>query len=119
MRPLKPGNSGPRPKRCMGTLTGALPMTDFGIKGAEKSRVDYENTPEGSLVRRAQTGDEAAFREIVGRGQSTVSPIIHAIVRQGNDVEDIAQRVFPKVFPPLKDFVFRSPVLTWIYKITV
>ena len=91
----------------------------FGIKGAAKSRVDYENTPEGSLVRRAQAGDEAAFREIVERYQSKVFSIIHGIVRQRNDVEDIAQQVFAKVYLSLKNFDFRSSLITWIYKITV
>lgn len=103
----------------MGTLSGAIPIPEFGIKGATKSRVDYENTPEGSLVRRAQTGDETAFREIVERYQSKVFSIIHGIVRQRNDVEDIAQQVFAKVYLSLKSFDFRSSLITWIYKITV
>jgi len=103
----------------MGTLSGALTVPGFGITGATKSRVDYENTPEGSLVRRAQTGDEAAFREIVERYQSKVFSIIHGIVRQRNDVEDIAQQVFAKVYLSIKSFDFRSSLITWIYKITV
>ena len=81
--------------------------------------MDYENTPEGSLVRRAQSGDEIAFREIVERYQSKVFSIIHGIVRQRNDVEDIAQQVFAKVYFSIRNFDFRSSLITWIYKITV
>ena len=81
--------------------------------------MDYENTPEGSLVRRAQSGDESAFREIVERYQSKVFSIIHGIVRQRNDVEDIAQQVFAKVYFSIRNFDFRSSLITWIYKITV
>jgi RNA polymerase sigma-70 factor (ECF subfamily) len=81
--------------------------------------VDYENSQEGALVRRAQKGDETAFREIVERYQSKVFSIIHGIVRQRNDVEDIAQQVFAKVFFSLRNFDFRSSLITWIYKITV
>jgi RNA polymerase sigma-70 factor (ECF subfamily) len=103
----------------MGTLSGTLTLSDFGSKVAAKSRVDYENTPEGSLVRRAQAGDESAFREIVERYQSKVFSIIHGIVRQRNDVEDIAQQVFAKVYLSIKSFDFRSSLITWIYKITV
>jgi RNA polymerase sigma-70 factor (ECF subfamily) len=103
----------------MGTLTGALPFPAFGSKVAAKTRVDYENTPEGALVRRAQSGDETAFREIVERYQSKVFSIIHGIVRHRNDVEDIAQQVFAKVYLSLKNFDFRSSLITWIYKITV
>ncbi len=103
----------------MGTLTGALPIPAFGPRVAEKSRVDYQNTQEGALVRRAQAGDESAFREIVERYQSKVFSIIHGIVRQRNDVEDIAQQVFAKVYFSIKNFDFRSSLITWIYKITV
>jgi RNA polymerase sigma-70 factor (ECF subfamily) len=81
--------------------------------------VDYENTPEGALVRRAQSGDQSAFQEIVERYQSKVFSIIHGIVRQRNDVEDIAQQVFTKIYFSMRNFDFRSSLITWVYKITV
>jgi RNA polymerase sigma-70 factor, ECF subfamily len=103
----------------MGTLSGALPLSAFGTGIATRTRVDYLNTQEGALVRRAQSGEEAAFREIVEKYQSKVFSIIHGIVRQRNDVEDIAQQVFAKVYVSIKNFDFRSSLITWIYKITV
>ena len=103
----------------MGTATGALPLPAFGSRIVVRTRVDYQNSQEGALVRRAQSGDEAAFREIVERYQSKVFSIIHGIVRQRNDVEDIAQQVFAKVYFSLRNFDFRSSLITWIYKITV
>ena len=103
----------------MGTLTGTLAFPGFGSKIAARSRVDYQNTPEGALVQRAQAGDEAAFGEIVVRCHTKVFSIIHGIIRQRNDVEDIAQQVFAKVYLSLKSFDFRSSLITWIYKITV
>src|SRR5207302_5837999 len=103
----------------MGTLTGALPLPAFGTRAPARTRVDYQNSQEGALVRRAQSGDEAAFREIVERYQSKVFSIIHGIVRQRNDVEDIAQQVFAKVYFSIRNFDFRSSLITWIYKITV
>src|SRR6266446_3354794 len=94
----------------MGTVAGAIPYPAFGTKAAPKTRVDYQSSQEG-----AQT----AFREIVERYQSKVFSIIHGIVRQRNDVEDIAQQVFAKVYFSLRSFDFRSSLITWIYKITV
>src|SRR5712691_4265508 len=102
-----------------GGLAGGLTIPGFGSKVAAKPRVDYQNTPEGALVRRAQRGEDAAFREIVERYQSKVFSIIHGIVRQRNDVEDIAQQVFAKVYFSIRNFDFRSSLITWIYKITV
>ncbi len=108
----------------MGTVTTALAFPYLGaapapVRSGSKTRVDYENTQEGALVRRAQSGEEPAFQEIVEKYQSKVFSIIHGIVRQRNDVEDIAQQVFSKVFFSLKNFDFRSSLITWIYKITV
>ncbi len=103
----------------MGTLTGTLPLPAFGTRTVTRTRVDYQNSQEGALVRRAQAGDEAAFREIVEHYQSKVFSIIHGIVRQRNDVEDIAQQVFTKVYFSIGNFDFRSSLITWIYKITV
>jgi RNA polymerase sigma-70 factor, ECF subfamily len=103
----------------MGSLTGVLTVPGFGSRAATRTKVDYVNTPEGALVQRAQTGEEAAFREIVERYQSKVFSIIHGIVRQRNDVEDIAQQVFAKVYLSIRSFDFRSSLITWIYKITV
>ena len=52
----------------MGTLTGALPIPAFGSKVAAKSRVDYQNTPEGALVQRAQDIDWDRFGELRNLG---------------------------------------------------
>jgi RNA polymerase sigma-70 factor (ECF subfamily) len=103
----------------MATLTGTLELPLLGSRTANRTRVDYENTPEGALVRRAQAGDETAFQEIVERYQSKVFSIIHGIVRQRNDVEDIAQQVFTKIYFSMRNFDFRSSLITWVYKITV
>src|SRR5712672_986827 len=124
---MKPPTGNQRRMRCMGTLTGVLPFPELQPKGpicvqprvAANTRVDYQSTPEGALVRRAQDGEEAAFREIVEKYQSKVFSIIHGIVRQRNDVEDIAQQVFAKVYFSIRNFDFRSSLITWIYKITV
>ena len=89
-----------------GHIERRVPLPAFGTGIAVKTRVDYQNTPEGALVRRAQAGEETAFREIVERYQSKVFSIIHGIVRQRNDVEDIAQQVFAKVYPVHRELRF-------------
>src|SRR5437016_13871770 len=103
----------------MGTQAATLPIPGFGSKVAPRNKVDYLSTPEGGLVQRAQAGEEAAFRESVEWYQSKVFSIIHGIVRQRNDVEDIAQQVFAKVYFSIKNFDCRSILITWIYNVTV
>jgi RNA polymerase sigma-70 factor (ECF subfamily) len=53
------------------------------------------------------------------RYQSKVFSIIHGVLRNRNDAEDIAQQVFAKVYFSISSFDFRSSLLTWLYKITV
>jgi len=81
--------------------------------------VDHRKGEEAALVRRVQAGDELAFRELVERFQAKIFSIIYGILRNHNDAEDIAQQVFSKVYFSIRNFDFRSSLLTWIYKITV
>ncbi len=100
----------------MGTYTATLPAQ---AAPTETKRVAYRDSAEAELVRRAQGGEDAAFRQLVERHQSKVFSIIYGIVRNRNDAEDIAQQVFTKIYFSLKGFDFRSSLLTWVYKITV
>jgi RNA polymerase sigma-70 factor, ECF subfamily len=99
--------------------TGTLPLPAVAAKAKAKATVDYKNSEEALLVRRVQNGDELAFREVVDRYQSKVFSIIYGILRNHNDAEDIAQQVFAKIYFSVRNFDFRSSLLTWIYKITV
>lgn len=103
-------------------MSGITDTLVFPIAGADtRSRVKVEanREEESALVRRVQNGDEMAFRDLVERFQSKVFSIIYGILRNRNDAEDIAQQVFAKVYFSIRNFDFRSSLLTWIYKITV
>jgi len=102
-----------------GVLNSPVSQPASSTKPQAKSRVDHRNTDEAALVRRVQARDEMAFREIVERYQAKVFSIIFGILRNHNDAEDIAQQVFSKIYFSIKNFDFRSSLLTWIYKITV
>src|ERR1051326_5035874 len=104
---------------CMDGLSGVLPFPVSGEQTRTRARVDHRTTEEAALVRRVQARDEIAFREIVERYQTKVFSIIYGILRNHNDAEDIAQQVFAKVYFSIRNFDFRSSLLTWIYKITV
>jgi RNA polymerase sigma-70 factor (ECF subfamily) len=103
----------------MSGLIGALPFPATGERTRVRTRVDHKNSEEAALVRRVQARDELAFREIVERYQAKVFSIIYGILRNHNDAEDIAQQVFSKIYFSIRNFDFRSSLLTWIYKITV
>src|SRR5712671_4724267 len=116
---LQPLGNPARLLQCMSSVSGALPFPVAGGKTGTRTRVDHRNTDEAALVRRVQARDEMAFREIVEHYQAKVFSIIYGILRNHNDAEDIAQQVFAKIYFSIKNFDFRSSLLTWIYKITV
>jgi RNA polymerase sigma-70 factor (ECF subfamily) len=74
---------------------------------------------ERELVRLAQSGEEAAFEELIRRHQQRVFGLVNGILRRREDVEDVVQQVFLKVFVSLKRFDQRSAFSTWLYKISV
>ena len=74
---------------------------------------------EGQLVRLAQSGEEAAFEELIRRHQQRVFGLVSGILRRREDVEDVVQQVFLKVFVSLKRFDQRAAFSTWLYKISV
>jgi RNA polymerase sigma-70 factor (ECF subfamily) len=55
----------------------------------------------------------------VERYQGRVFSIAHSLIRRRDDVEDIAQQVFTKVYFAIANFDFRCALITWIYRITI
>lgn len=83
--------------------------------GARETEANYENR----LVRQAQSGDTAAYEELVRIHQPRLLAVVSGILRRNQDVEDIAQQVLVKAYLSLKRFDLRSAFGTWLYKIAV
>jgi len=76
------------------------------------------NPPEVlDLIARAQKGDNAAFDEIIGRYQRYVFNLIYQHLGSTDELEDIAQEVFLRVFKFIRKFRGDSSLESWIYKI--
>ena len=89
---------------------------------AETEKLVAESRRSGDdreLVREAQDGDKEAFETLLRRHQSRVFAVAGGILRNREDVEDIAQQVFLKAYFSLKRFDQRAAFSTWLYKITV
>ena len=68
---------------------------------------------------RPSKGEKDAFEVLVAKHQGRVFAVAGGILRNREDVEDIAQQVFLKAYFSLKRFDQRSAFSTWLYKITV
>lgn len=69
------------------------------------------------LVQQILNGNEHAFRYLVAKHQRLVAHVVGRIVQQQEDLEDICQEVFMKVFKQLKKFRGDARLSTWIAKI--
>jgi len=92
-----------------------LPVPQVLSPDAPPLDADWEK----AVVRGSQQGDPEAFRLLMERYQGKVFSIAYSMIRRRQDVEDIAQQVFTKVYFRISQFDFRSAFLTWIYKITI
>jgi RNA polymerase sigma-70 factor (ECF subfamily) len=69
---------------------------------------------DGELVQQVLNGNNNAFRFLVLKHQRLVLHIVGRMVQQNDEVEDICQEVFIKVFKTLKRFRGDSKLSTWI-----
>ncbi len=71
------------------------------------------------LIEAFRKGDEKAFEEIVRRYQRQVANIIYLTLGNREEVDDLSQEVFVRVFRSLTRFEFDSSLYSWIYRIAV
>lgn len=79
----------------------------------------HQQLSEIELVKRAATGDESAFAEIVRRHSARVFRFAGRFFRQRALIEEAAQEVFLKAFLQLKNFEGRGSLEGWLTRITV
>jgi RNA polymerase sigma-70 factor (ECF subfamily) len=73
---------------------------------------------EEELISRAQDGDIQAFSELIRCYSPTVEKFAYQMGNRADDIEDITQEVFIRVYRFIHQFS-RSKFSTWLYKITL
>jgi RNA polymerase sigma-70 factor (ECF subfamily) len=71
------------------------------------------------LVRRCQNGDDTAFEKLVRKYQQALFNLIYHNMGRRGDVEDIAQKIFSKVYFSLPKFDNNRPFFPWVYRIAI
>jgi RNA polymerase sigma-70 factor, ECF subfamily len=70
-----------------------------------------------ALLRRAQTGDFAAFEVLIGKLQGRVYGVVYRILGQAQDAEDVVQQTFLSLIEHIDTFRGESAVATWVLRI--
>lgn len=74
---------------------------------------------DSSLVLRARDGDDAAFEILVKRHSRKVAKIAGSFFNARENVEDLLQEVFLKVYQSLDRFKLDQPFEPWLIRITI
>ena len=83
----------------------------------DKRQAGPAGDEERPLVERARAGDHQAFAALVERYRRRVFSLVFHLSRRPEDVEDLAQQIFLKVYLALPRFDFRASFGTWLYRI--
>ena len=73
--------------------------------------------PDIDLVRLAQAGDMRAFEALVVKHQRRIARHVARYIKSADDVEDVVQDVFVRVYRGLASFRGDSLFYSWLYRI--
>jgi len=71
------------------------------------------------LVRRAQGGDDEAFRDLMETYKRRAYGVALGIVGDPDEAQDVVQDAFVKAYYKLKEFRFGANFYTWFYRLLV
>ncbi|HLR83074.1 MAG TPA: RNA polymerase sigma factor RpoE [Paenalcaligenes sp.] len=77
------------------------------------------NDVDADLVARAQKGDKRAFDLLVLKYQRRIMRLLGRMVRDVDELEDLAQETFVKAYRAIKQFRGDSAFYTWLYRIAI
>lgn len=74
---------------------------------------------EFQLIERAKSGDDQAFQEIVRAYRRRIMGTIARLIGRPEDVEDVAQEVFLRLYDSLEQLRTPDMFEPWLYRLTV
>lgn len=77
-----------------------------------------DNVNDEELVKKVKNGDVDAFEEIIAKYEKKVFSLIFNVIKNENEIEDLAQEVFIKIYKNIDKFQGKSSLYTWVYRIT-
>jgi RNA polymerase sigma-70 factor (ECF subfamily) len=88
------------------------------VTAAEKAG-SYNSPEVDELITRCQSGTLQAFDELVARYQRFVFTVVYQHLGSTDEIEDIAQEVFLRVFKFIGRYRGQASFETWLYKVAL
>ena len=104
---------------------GSKPLSPDGPSKGAIGVVDVDSEPTGNrvnekeLIRRCQTGDESAFREVCDRHAPRMLQVAEGLLGRREDAEDAVQQAFVRLYERIGSFRGDSTLGTFLYRILV
>ena len=80
---------------------------------------ESDSDEDRQLVAGCRNGDQLAFEQLVQKYKQTILNLAYHYIGARNDVEDVAQKIFTKVYFSLPKFDDRRPFFPWLYRIAI
>ena len=106
----------PAPRRLTDLLSSGAPAR---VKRTREAMEQPRSDEDQALVARAQSGDAAAFDELVVKYSPRLYGLVYNMTSNHEDTNDMLQDVFAKAYRAIKGFRGKSSFYTWIHTIAV
>jgi RNA polymerase sigma-70 factor (ECF subfamily) len=112
---LRSGGVGAEKNFAGGKIIQRIPAPDLSesVKPSRMADAELE------LVTRSQSGDPAAFEELVRQHQRMIHALTFRMTGSAADAEDLAQEAFLRAWEQLGSFRGSAKFSTWLYRIAV
>lgn len=81
--------------------------------------LEYNSPEVSALIERCQAGDREAFDQLVARYQRYVFNLVYQHLGRSDDLDDVAQEVFLRVYKFIRKYRGTASLESWIYKIVL
>ena len=112
------GLSGNHHGRALCVRFSNLVLRLFALSVYEPRRV-YRMQADFELIERARSGDDAAFGQVVSVYRKRILGTISRLIGRPEDVEDVAQDVFLRLYFSLDQLRTSEVFEPWLYRLTV
>src|SRR5260370_11101895 len=103
----------PLPRLALASVLGRAPESDAPLATV----ASLPHLDERCIVAEAQTGNRAAFEELVRRHDRDVLRLALNLMKRPEDARDVYHEAFLKVYRNLHRFRFECSFYTWLYHI--
>ena len=113
---MNPSIALPPPRRISDLLSSGLGTR---VKSNRKAMDQPRTDEDQQLVARTQSGDAAAFDQLVVKYTPRLYGLVYNMTSNHEDTNDLLQDVFSKAYKAIRGFRGKSSFYTWIHSIAV